>query len=107
NSGFSRIFFYMRKKPLLAVALCAALGAPGLIAPRPADASLILALDTSAMLKRADHVAVVDVGSVTSAWDESHEHILTTIDLTVVESWKGPMTPATHIKVVQPGGTVG
>jgi hypothetical protein len=91
----------------LAVALCAALGAPALLAPRPARATLVLALDTPAMLKRADHVAVVDVGSVTAAWDEAHEHILTTIDLTVVESWKGPMAPAMHIKVVQPGGTVG
>jgi hypothetical protein len=91
----------------LAVALCAALGAPALLAPRPAGATLVLALDTQGMLTRADHVAVVDVGSVTSAWDPAHEHILTTIDLTVVESWKGPMAPAMHIKVVQPGGTVG
>jgi hypothetical protein len=97
----------MRKKPLLAVALCAAVGALGLIAPRAADATLVLALDTPAMLKQADHVAVVDVGSVTAAWDEGHERILTTIDLTVVESWKGPMAPAMHIKVVQPGGSVG
>jgi hypothetical protein len=92
---------------LAAVALCAAFGALGLIAPRVADATLVLALDTPAMAKQADHVAVVDVGSVSAAWDESHEHIFTTIDLTVVESWKGPMAPAMHIKVVQPGGTVG
>ena len=91
----------------MAVAVSSALGAQGLIAPRAADASLVLALDTQAMLKRADHVAVVDVGSITAAWDEAHEHILTTVDLTVVESWKGPMAPAMHIKVVQPGGTVG
>jgi hypothetical protein len=79
----------------------------GLIAPRPAGASLVIALDTPGMLQQADHVAVVDVGSVTAAWDETHEHILTTVDLTVVESWKGPMVPASHIKIVQPGGTVG
>ena len=37
----------------------------------------------------------------------SHERILTTIDLAVVESWKGGAAPATHFTVVQPGGTVG
>jgi hypothetical protein len=96
----------MRTKPLLAAALCAAFATVGLL-PRQASASLVIALDTQGMLERADHVAVVDVGSVTSAWDDAHEHIVSTIDLMVVESWKGPMVPATHIKVVQPGGTVG
>ena len=59
------------------------------------------------MVERADHVAVVDVASVSAAWDDQHERILTTIDLSVVETWKGPMTPASHVKIVQPGGTVG
>jgi hypothetical protein len=81
--------------------------ATSLLAVGPVRASLVLALDTATMVQRADHVAVVDVASVNAAWDEMHEHILTTIDLTVVESWKGPMTAASHIKVVQPGGTVG
>lgn len=73
----------------------------------PARASLVQALDLPAIVERAEHVAVVDVQSVDAAWDESHERILTTIDLTVVEAWKGTMAPAMHIKVVQPGGTVG
>ena len=96
----------MRRYLLLTFALAAAAVGQAVWAP-PATASLVVALDTPTMVQRADQVAVVDVVSVSSAWDETHEHILTTIDLAVVESWKGPMTPATHIKLVQPGGTVG
>jgi hypothetical protein len=73
----------------------------------PARASLVLALDLPAMVSRADHVAVVDVASVKSDWDANHEQILTTIDLVVVESWKGGAAPGSHMRVVQPGGTVG
>jgi hypothetical protein len=80
----------------------------GLLLPAPAaNASLVLALDLPAMVKRSENVAVVDVVSVSSAWDDRHERILTTVDLAVVESWKGSAAPATHIKLVQRGGTVG
>jgi len=70
-------------------------------------ASLVVAMDLPTMVERADHVAVVDVMSVKSAWDERHERILTTIDLSVVEAWKGTATPASHVSLVQKGGTVG
>ena len=73
----------------------------------PAGASLVLALDLPTLVTRADHVAVVEVASVKSDWDANHEQILSTIDLVVVESWKGGDAPASHITVVQPGGTVG
>jgi hypothetical protein len=76
-------------------------------AVRPARASLVVALDLPTMVERADHVAVVDVNAVSSAWDDKHERIFTTIDLSVVETWKGPMAPASHLKIVQPGGQVG
>src|SRR6266700_3066844 len=72
-----------------------------------AEASLVLALDTNELTKRADHIAVADVVSVKSEWDQGHKKIHTTIDLSVVESWKGGAQPASHITVVQPGGTVG
>ncbi len=74
---------------------------------RTSQASLVLALDTTELTKRADHIAVADVVSVQSAWDQSHKKIFTTIELSVVESWKGGAQPASHITVVQPGGTVG
>jgi hypothetical protein len=90
------------------LALTAGLSTAALtVGSSPARASLVLALDLPVMVERAEHVAVVDVQSVEAAWDENHERILTTVDLSVVEAWKGTMAPAMHIKVVQPGGTVG
>jgi hypothetical protein len=73
----------------------------------PVRASLVLALDLPTMVSRADHVAVVDVTSVKSDWDANHEQILTTIDMVVVESWKGGAPTGAHLTVVQLGGTVG
>src|SRR6185369_719004 len=73
----------------------------------PVRASLVLALDLPTMVSRADHVAVVDVASVKADWDARHEQILSTIDLVVVDSWKGGAAPGSHLTVVQLGGTVG
>jgi len=87
------------------VALLIAVAA--IASPRTSSASLVMALDLETMVSRADNVAVVDVASVTAAWDERHEQILSTITLTVVESWKGTAAPATRLVVVQPGGVVG
>jgi hypothetical protein len=75
--------------------------------PTPARASLVMALDLAELVGRSDHIAVVDVVSVHSAWDPKHERILSTIQLDVLETWKGPATPATRMTIVQPGGTVG
>ena len=77
------------------------------LAAAPAGASLVLALDTTELARRADHIAIVDVVAIQSSWDDQHRKIITTVDLSVVESWKGGAAPATHIKVIQPGGTVG
>jgi hypothetical protein len=88
--------------PVFAVALVFAA-----LIGRAADASLVIALDTNELAKRADLIAVADVLSVQSAWDQRHAKILTTIELSVVESWKGDAQPASHITVVQQGGTVG
>ena len=86
---------------------CSSLSALTVGIAASARASLVLALDLPAMVSRADHVAVVDVASVKADWDARHEQILTTIDLVVVESWKGGDAPASHMTIVQPGGTVG
>jgi hypothetical protein len=75
--------------------------------PSPGSASLILALDLPTLVSRADQISVVDVVSVKSAWNAEHNRITTTIDLTVVDCWKGTAVPATHLQVVQPGGSVG
>jgi hypothetical protein len=93
----------MRRIPwLVAAALLAGLLGAG----RPASASLVIALDLPTMVARADQVVVADVVSVKAAWDARHERILSTIDLVVVESWKGAAAPASHVTVVQRGGTV-
>jgi hypothetical protein len=91
--------------PRLALAAAAAIAATG--AATPARASLIVALDTPALVERADTIAVVDVASVRAAWDARHERIETTVELTVVERWKGAGAPAAHVVIAQPGGTVG
>jgi hypothetical protein len=57
-------------------------------------------------VSRSEHIAVVDVASVSSAWDRNHEQIVSTIELSVVERWKGDGAP-THYTVMQLGGTVG
>jgi hypothetical protein len=76
-------------------------------------ASIMMKLELPDLVKLADHIAVVDVTSVRSAWDEKHERIYSTIELGVVDSWKAPTaadgtTPKpTVLTIVQPGGTVG
>ena len=79
-------------------------------APRVARASIVMALDLTELVRQADHIAVVDVVSQRSAWDTRHERIISTVELAVVERWKGAVTPGAasdHLTVVQPGGTVG
>lgn len=73
-----------------------------------AHASIMIGLDLPAMVQQADHIAVVEVESVKSAWDERHERIFTTVQLKVIEKWKTAGVAATErLTVVQPGGTVG
>ena len=91
--------------------LVAALGTVAAVAvigrPLSAWASVIVELDTPNMVRRADHVAVVDVVAARAAWDDKHERIVSTIELSVVETWKGTNMSAARLTVVQPGGTVG
>ena len=97
----------MRRPTVRSTALLLAAAAGAALAHRAARASLLLALDTPAMVQAADTIAVVDVTSATAAWDDRHERILSTVELQVVEAWKGAAAPAARISVVQPGGTVG
>src|SRR4029077_5808256 len=103
SRAFRRIIQVMASFRSLALSVAVA---GGLLAARSASASLVIALDLPAMVGRADHVGVVDVVSVKAAWDASHEKILSTIDLAVVETWKGQAAPASHFTIVQRGGTV-
>lgn len=91
------------------VALVAALALGGVaILTVPAAASIVQALELPDLVQKADHIAVVDVVSKRSEWDTKHEQIFSTVELKVVERWKGPGQPAEgHLTVIQPGGTVG
>jgi hypothetical protein len=93
---------YLRPWPWLAGAIVAALA----VSAAPARASLIMAVDLPELVNRSSYVAVVDVVSMKSAWDARHEQILTSVDLAVVETWKGTAPAGGHFRVVQPGGTV-
>jgi len=95
-----------RNSRLLRLVVAGAAAAAATGAAASAHASLIMALDTPTLVERANTIAVVDVASVRAAWDARHERIITTIEMTVVESWKGPVAPAAHVVVTQPGGTV-
>jgi hypothetical protein len=96
-----------QSRPRVSLPLAVVVAAAGAFVPGAAPASLVAALDTPALVERSDHVAVVDVTASTAAWDARGERIVTTVELSVVESWKGPMPPAARLRVVQPGGTVG
>jgi hypothetical protein len=72
-----------------------------------ASASLILALDLPTLITRSDQISVVDVVSTKAAWNAEHDRIVTTIDVTVVDCWKGAAAAGSHVQIVQPGGTVG
>ncbi|HET6282382.1 MAG TPA: hypothetical protein VFH73_15555 [Polyangia bacterium] len=84
-----------------------ALVLPVMAVSAAAYGSLVMALDLPALVAKSDHIAVADVLSVRAAWDERHERIESTIELAVVETWKGAMAPASHLTIVQAGGTVG
>lgn len=83
-----------------------------LIGAGVARASIMIALDLPTLVQEADHIAVVEVGEVKSAWDARHERIYSTIELKVVEKMKSPAGESAaagekHLTVVQAGGTVG
>jgi len=94
---------------LLAVAIACLVALPVVSSSRRAAASIVVAMDLPALVKQADHIAVVDVVSTSADWDDKHQQIFSTVELKVVERWKGAATAdgQDHLRVVQPGGTVG
>jgi len=89
----------------------AALALTSIALPARPRASIVMALDLPELVRQADHIAIVDVVSVRSAWDAAGSRIFTTVDVKVVERWKGGTDAAgkaaEHLTIVQPGGTVG
>jgi hypothetical protein len=73
----------------------------------PARATLALALELPQLTRLSDRVVLAEVLSVSSAWTASRDTIVSTIDLTVRETWKGPLSPDGRLSLVQVGGQVG
>jgi hypothetical protein len=99
---------HRRSLPFLRLALAAATAAFVPLGPtggRPAEASLVMALDLPALTSRADRIVVAEVLSVKSGWDKNRERILSTIEVQVAEVWKGATPGGTgRLTLVQPGG---
>lgn len=93
---------FARRLPAAVLVLALVIGAAG-----RASATLIMAMDLPAMVGHAERIAVVDVVSVTPAWNDRHDRIITSIELTVVDCWKGGLPAGAHLTLRQPGGTVG
>jgi hypothetical protein len=72
-----------------------------------ARATLALALELPQLTRLSDRVVVAEVLSVNSAWNAGHDTIVSTIDLIVRETWKGPTSPDGRMSLVQVGGQVG
>lgn len=90
-----------RLTPWLALTLCAVAAAPA------AMASLMRAMELSELTVDADQIVVGDVVSTESAWDSGHRNIYSTIEISVLESWKGVVPGNGSIRIRQLGGTVG
>lgn len=80
--------------------------------PDRARASIVLALDLPDLVKQADHIALVDVVSQHADWDTKHQRIISSIEVSVVERWKGASATTAGVTgdrmtILQPGGTVG
>ncbi len=73
---------------------------------RPADASVMLALDFPALVAQADHVVVGNVESSTSRWDGSGR-IVTDVSIRVDETMMGDRATGEVLVVTHLGGAVG
>jgi hypothetical protein len=75
--------------------------------PRPAQATLMRAMELPELVATADRIVVADVLTVQAAWDSSRRAIHTTVEIGVRESWKGYASQDGRITLRQLGGTVG
>ena len=70
-------------------------------------ASLLRAMGLVELANSADRIVVGKVQSVHAAWDLQHRKIISTIEVDIEDSWKGPQAGNRRITIVQPGGSVG
>jgi hypothetical protein len=89
----------MKRAPWMVVLLLA-------VAP-PASASVVLALDLTELVARADHVVVATALEQRARWHRDGRRIVTDVDLRVSESLKGPSRRGDRLRVTHLGGSVG
>jgi hypothetical protein len=71
------------------------------------QASLLRAMNLGELVALSDAIVVGKVVSQSAAWDLQHRRIISTIEVVIEESWKGPEATDRHVTIVQPGGSVG
>jgi hypothetical protein len=77
----------------------------GMVWGGSSQASLVRRMSLAEMVTASDEIVVGTVVSVTSAWDAARRKILSTVEVSVEERWKG--SDGGHVEIVQLGGTVG
>jgi hypothetical protein len=65
-------------------------------------ASTAVQMDVPGLTRAASDVVRVRVSSSRSAWTEGHRHLITLVEVEVLERWKG--SGPWRLQVVQPGG---
>jgi hypothetical protein len=91
----------------LALVLAGAASLGALVAPAPARASMVRALDLAGLTAGSTRIVVGEVIATSSAFGEDRRRIFTTIEVQVAELWKGAMPSGGRFKFVQLGGSVG
>ena len=103
--------FFPLTSPLTWLAGLLALGGitsiAGWLAPAPARASMVLAMDLPRMTATANRILVAEVLSTSSHWDSQRRRIYTTVEVQVAELWKGAMPAGGRLKFTQLGGSLG
>jgi hypothetical protein len=85
--------------------LCVLLLSISLPFARTAEASIVIEYDFQTLVAQADAIVHARVVAQTSTWVE--QTIMTTIDLEIIESLKGPYAIGEQVSVWQHGGVVG
>ncbi len=85
------------KQLLVAAAICVA---------SVAHATVLVPLDTRALVTRADRVVLGTVESQVARWSDDHQAIFTEVTIRVTRSYKGTLQPGQTVVVRREGGVV-
>jgi hypothetical protein len=71
------------------------------------QASLMRAMNLGELVALSDAIVIGKVVSHNAAWDLQHRRIISSIEVDIEETWKGPEAENRRITIIEPGGTVG